>query len=231
VVAQRGRTGALAAILVPLLLLVLVVVLVRGGGTPAPAPAATGAAGSALAALAQLEVAPPGSSSGYQRNRFGPAWADVDGNGCGTRDDVLHRDLTDVRTRADGCVVLSGTLDDPYSGAEISFRRGEATSAEVQIDHVVALSDAWRTGASSFPAADLERFANDPRELLAVDGSLNSAKGDDDASQWLPPRGSCAYVARQVAVKRVWRLWVTPAEHDAMARVLAGCPGEPLPFS
>jgi len=228
-VGQRGRSGALAAILVPLLLLVLVVVVLRGGGggTPAPAPGGSGA----VAALAQLRVAAPGSSRGYQRNRFGPAWADVDGNGCGTRDDVLRRDLTGVATRADGCVVLSGTLHDPYSGAVISFRRGEGTSAEVQIDHVVALSDAWRTGASSFSATDLERFANDPRELLAVDGSLNSAKGDDDASQWLPPRGPCAYVARQVAVKRVWRLWVTPAEHDAMARVLAGCPEEPLPFS
>jgi hypothetical protein len=231
VVAQRGRSGALAAILVPLLLLVLVVVLVRGGGGGTSAPTATGADGSALAALAQLEVAPAGPSRGYQRDRFGPAWADVDGNGCGTRDDVLRRDLTDVRTRADGCVVLSGTLQDPYSGAVISFRRGAETSAEVQVDHVVALSAARRTGASTFSAEELREFANDPLELLAVDGPLNSAKGDDDASQWLPPRGPCAYVARQVAVKRVWRLWVTPAEHDAMEQVLRTCPDEPLPFS
>jgi len=227
-VAQRGRSGAVAAILVPLLLLLLVLVLLRGSGGET-GPAAPG--GSASAALAGLEVAPAGSSRGYQRDRFGPAWADVDGNGCGTRDDVLRRDLTDVRTRADGCVVLTGTLDDPYSDAVISFRRGAATSAEVQVDHVVALSDAWRTGASAFSAQRLLEFANDPRELLAVDGSLNSAKGDDDASQWLPPEGECAYVARQIAVKRTYGLWVTPAEHDAMADVLAGCPGEPLPAS
>ncbi|WP_338073939.1 HNH endonuclease family protein [Kineococcus siccus] len=224
---QRGRSGAAAAILVPLLLVVLVVVVLgqRGGERGAPS------GGSAVAALAELEVAPEGSSRGYQRDRFGPSWADVDGNGCSTRDDVLRRDLTRVRTREGGCVVLSGTLDDPYSDAVISFRRGADTSADVQVDHVVALADAWRTGASEFSDEDLREFANDPLELLAVDGTLNSAKGDDDAAQWLPPEGACPYVARQIAVKRAWGLWVTPAEHDAMAEVLAGCPGERLPTS
>ncbi|WP_205705577.1 HNH endonuclease family protein, partial [Kineococcus indalonis] len=185
--------------------------------------------GVAAQALAALPVRAPAGDDGYQRTRFGESWADVDGNGCRTRDDVLQRDLRGVRLDDDGCTVLSGTLDDPYSGREVPFRRGERTSSEVQVDHVVALAGAWRTGAQGFSDEQRVRFANDPLELLAVDGSLNASKGDDDASQWLPPVGGCAYVARQVAVKAAWGLWVTPAERDAMAAVLAGCPGQELP--
>ncbi|WP_337059519.1 HNH endonuclease family protein [Kineococcus sp. G2] len=225
------RSGALAAILAPLVLLLLAVALWRAlapGTGPQERPAATGSAARALAAL---EVREEASSAGYQRTRFGESWVDVDGNGCRTRDDVLQRDLVDVRLADDGCTVLSGTLVDPYSGEEIAFRRGERTSAEVQVDHVVALADAWRTGAQKLSAQERVAFANDPLELLAVDGSLNQSKGDDDAAQWLPPVGECEYVARQVAVKSAWGLWVTPAERDAMADVLAGCPGQELPAS
>ncbi|MGI4895020.1 MAG: HNH endonuclease family protein, partial [Janthinobacterium lividum] len=145
--------------------------------------------------------------------------------------DVLRRDLTDVRFGADGCVVLSGVLLDPYSGRRIPFVRGEQTSSAVQVDHVVALSDAWRTGAQDLSADERVEFANDPLELLAVDGPLNSAKGDSDASQWLPPQDACAYVARQIAVKRKWGLWVTPSEHDALAAALTDCPAVALPAS
>jgi hypothetical protein len=128
-------------------------------------------------------------------------------------------------------VVLSGRLADPYTGRTITFRRGQDTSDDVQIDHVVALSNAWQTGAQQLDARTRELFGNDPLNLLAVDGPTNSAKGDGDAATWLPPARAyrCAYVARQVAVKAKYGLWVTSAERDAIARILGGCPGEPLP--
>jgi len=178
---------------------------------------------SELDALAVKGRAP---KTGYQRDAFGPSWSDVDRNGCDTRNDVLARDLTDV-TFEEGthdCVVLTGTLADPYSDATIGFERGPR-SADVQIDHVVALSDAWQKGAQQWDADRRRQFANDPANLLAVDGPTNSAKGDGDAATWLPPSTGyrCAYVVRQVRVKAAYGLWVTQAERDAMDRVLDGC--------
>ncbi|WP_206691158.1 DUF1524 domain-containing protein [Quadrisphaera sp. INWT6] len=165
--------------------------------------------------------------------QFGKAWADVDRNGCDTRNDVLTRDLAS-RTYVKGtrnCVVYSGTLADAYSGRSISFVRGVRTSSAVQVDHVVALSDAWQKGAQSWDTTRRTAFANDPLNLVAADGPLNAAKGDGDAATWLPPaRASrCAYVARQVAVKVRYGLWMTKAEHEASGAVLATCPSEPLP--
>ncbi len=188
--------------------------------------------GSALAALAEVDVRGRAPRTGYDRGRFGDGWVDTDRNGCDTRNDVLARDLTGERFRpGSDCVVVSGTLDDPYSGRSIEFRRGEQTSDDVQIDHVVALSDAWQKGAQGWDADRRTAFANDPLNLLAVDGPLNQQKGDGDAATWLPPDTSyrCAYVARQVAVKAGHGLWVTRAERNAAATVLAGCPDEPLP--
>jgi Protein of unknown function (DUF1524)/Excalibur calcium-binding domain len=193
---------------------------------------ATAPPDSALAALGGLDVRGRAPRTGYERERFGEAWVDTDHNGCDTRNDVLARDLTGERFRSGSdCVVVSGTLDDPYSGRTIEFRRGEGTSDDVQIDHVVALSDAWQKGAQRWDADRRTAFANDPRNLLAVDGPLNQQKGDGDAATWLPPNTSyrCAYVARQVAVKTEYGLWVTRAERNAAATVLAGCPHEPLP--
>ncbi|GMA87462.1 hypothetical protein GCM10025868_27120 [Angustibacter aerolatus] len=158
----------------------------------------------AVDAVSKLVVKGRAARTGYSRAAFGPAWADVDGNGCDTRDDVLRRDLDGERYRpgTQGCVVVSGTLHDPYTGSTIRFVRGEQTSQAVQIDHVVALSDAWQTGAQQWTPSLRQRFANDPRNLLAVDGPTNQAKGDGDAATWLPPRRAarCAYVARQVSV-------------------------------
>jgi hypothetical protein len=204
------------------------------GSGPAPPPStAAPTAGAALAVLETLAVKGRAPRTGYDRDRFGPAWADVDRNGCDTRNDVLRRDLDDVTTRAGtrGCVVATGVLADPYSGETIEFIRGQGTSQAVQIDHVVALSDAWQKGAQQWTDERREEFANDPTELLAVDGRLNSSKRDGDAATWLPPDRSarCQYVARQVAVKAKYALWVTSAEKAAIARVLAGCPEEPLP--
>lgn len=167
----------------------------------------------------------------YQRDQYGQRWADEDGNGCDTRNDILARDLQNVKTKSGGCVVLSGSFTEPYTGDFITFRRGEKTSAAVQIDHVVALSNAWKTGAQSWDRRRRQRFANDPLNLLAVDGPSNKAKGDADAAYWLPAnRGfHCQYVALQVAIKQKWKLWVTPEEKKTMAQVASVCPQQSLP--
>ena len=169
--------------------------------------------------------------TGYDRSAFGPAWSDTDRNGCDTRNDVLARDLTAVTytSATRDCVVLSGRLFDPYSGQTLTFTKADGDA--VHIDHVVALSDAWQKGAQPWPAGKRLAFANDPLNLLAVGGSANSAKSDGDAATWLPPHKPyrCALVARQVAVKAKYGLWVVPAERDAVTRVLGGCPGEPAP--
>lgn len=201
-----------------------------GSAPSRPTGTAKGGSGTALTALALLRVKGRAPMTGYTRDQFGAAWKDVDRNGCTTRDDVLARDLVDAVHR-DACVIASGTLHDPYTGATIAFVRGVATSAKVQIDHVVALGDAWQKGAQSWDVTRRTAFANDPLELLAVDGPTNGQKGDGDAATWLPPRKAyrCAYVARQVAVKYTYGLWVTQAEHDAIARILATCPEQPLP--
>ncbi|MFD5809467.1 MULTISPECIES: DUF1524 domain-containing protein [Rhodococcus] len=204
---------------------------------PAPAPAPThvpadASASSALATLATLPVKGRAPKTGYDRELFGPAWSDdvdVDGgrNGCDTRNDILRRDLVDItyKTATRDCVVLFGTLHDAYTGTTIEFRRGQDTSADVQIDHVVALSDAWQKGAQQLDQQTRANFANDPRNLQAVDGDANQQKGDGDAATWLPPNRSyrCTYVARQIEVKALYQLWVTQAEHDAMVRVLTEC--------
>lgn len=178
-----------------------------------------------------LAVKGRAARTGYSRELFGQAWADVDRNGCGTRNDVLRRDLSGLALRPGtrGCVVESGVLHDPYTGSIISFTKTRATG--VQIDHVVALSNAWQTGAQSWTPAKRLAFANDPLNLLAVDGPTNEAKGDGDAATWLPPvKGyRCAYVARQVAVKAHYGLWTTAAEKDAMRRLLTTCPSQALP--
>lgn len=204
---------------------------------PAPVQLAPAAAGTALTALATLRVEPDASMAGYSRAQFGTAWTDdnddVGGhNGCDTRNDILRRDLLAITIKAgsNGCTVLSGTLNDPYTATTIHFVRGPE-SALVQIDHVVALGDAWVTGAQTIGAAQRVNLANDPLNLLAVQGAANDRKGDDDAAGWLPANRpeDCPYVARQIAVKVKYHLWVTAAERAAMDNVLAGCPTQPLP--
>ncbi|KQP70598.1 hypothetical protein ASF40_12660 [Microbacterium sp. Leaf288] len=181
----------------------------------------------ALAVLATLEVKGRAPKTGYDRDQFGQRWLDVDRNGCDTRNDILARDLTD-ETLSGPCKVLTGVLVDPYTATTINFVRGQGTSELVQIDHVVALSDAWQKGAQQLTANQRASFANDPLNLLAVDGSANAQKGDGDAATWLPKNKAyrCAYVARQVSVKATYGLWVTQAEHDAIANILSACPDE-----
>jgi hypothetical protein len=201
-------------------------------------PTATTAAeqpGLAIASLETLPVKGRAPKTGYTRDQFGQAWADVDRNGCDTRNDILKRDLTSITYKAKtrNCVVLSGTLLDRYSGESINFVRGNITSMEVQIDHVVALSNAWQTGAFKLTAEQRKALANDPLNLFAVKGSLNLQKGDGDAATWLPPLKSfrCAYVAQQIAVKAKYSLWVVPPEKAAMLSILAKCPTQKLPLS
>ena len=188
---------------------------------------------SASATLASLPIKGRAPKTGYSRAQFGPTWADVDRNGCDTRNDMLKRDLTEItfKAKTKNCVVLTGVLLDRYSGETINFTRGNITSMEVQIDHVVALSNAWQTGAFKLTVAQRTAFANDPLNLFAVKGRLNSQKGDGDAATWLPPLKSfrCAYVAQQIAVKSKYLLWVTAPEKDAMVRILASCPEQVLP--
>ena len=181
---------------------------------------------SARRLLASLPVRERGPKRGYAREHYGTAWFDVDRNGCDTRNDILRRDLSDVRIEAGRreCVVEAGRLKDLYTGAEIVFERGRGSTLD--IDHVVALGDAWVTGAAEWTPDRRLALANDPLNLLAVSASANRAKGDRDAGRWLPPYegGQCAYVARQIAVKVKYGLWVTADERAAMARVLDGCP-------
>ncbi|MFC5369827.1 HNH endonuclease family protein [Arcanobacterium bovis] len=179
----------------------------------------------ALTTLNSLTVKGRAPKTGYSRAQFGQAWADVDHNGCDTRNDILKRDLTDVTVRKGGCVVHSGRLVSPYTGETITFRRGNQTSELVPIDHIVALSDAWQKGAQQLSLDERTALANDPLNLLAVDKASNTQKSDADAATWLPPNKSfrCDYVSRQVAVKAKYRLWVTPAEKQAITEVLQRC--------
>jgi hypothetical protein len=202
-----------------------------GPSTPAGASSGSSAAkGEAVAALEQLATIPVkgrAPKTGYSREEFGPAWADVDHNGCDTRNDILARDLEGetFKPGTHNCIVLTGKLADKYTGTIISFVRGDGTSSEVQIDHIIPLSLAWQTGAQQIGEEQRRQLANDPLNLMAADGTANMSKGDKDAASWLPSNKAfrCEYVARQTAVKAKYQLWVTQPEHDAIAGILASC--------
>lgn len=230
------RRRALAAVVIAVLVVVgsWLVGLVDPPGLASPAPWAGSQIGSipaerlasAKAALGRITVAGRAAKTGYDRERFGEAWDDVDRNGCDTRNDILGRDLREVifTKGSPHCIVASGMLDDPYTAKHISFARGQR-SADVQIDHIVALSDAWQKGAQQWSAEQRRAFANDPANLLAVDGPANQEKGDGDLATWLPPQKSyrCEYAVRVVEIKAEYRLWMTGAEHDKAAELLNQC--------
>lgn len=159
----------------------------------------------------------------YNRvEQFGPAWKDVDHNGCDTRNDILARDLT-VQEMRNACVITAGQLADPYSGERIDFRKKDAS--KVQIDHIVALENAWQSGAYKLTQEDREALANDPDNLVAVNGHDNMAKGSKSADQWMPPNTAyaCAYASKQVQIKTRYALTVTTTEKQALADALATC--------
>lgn len=191
-----------------------------------PATAATGQ--TALAALEKLQVKGKAPKTGYERSLFSDGWGDI--GACDVRNFILKRDLKSVTLR-DDCKVDTGVLIDPYTRKTIRFKYGVGTSSAVQIDHVVALSDAWQKGAQQIGANKRYALYNDPLNLLAVDGPTNASKGDSDAAAWLPPNKAyrCAYVARQVAVKLKYKIWVIEAEKAAIKRVLSSCPTQKLP--
>lgn len=192
--------------------------------TPQIQPAAQ--PGSAPEALEKLEVKGRAPKTSYERSQFGNGWGKV--NGCSVRDVILYRDFENPVLEGE-CTVKSGTLQDPYTGKTILFTRED--SAKVQIDHVVALSDAWQKGAQLLTLEQRKQLANDPLELLAVDGQANQNKSDGDAATWLPSNKSfrCTYAARQVAVKTKYSLWVTEAERNALRDIFTTCPAQVLP--
>ena len=173
--------------------------------------------------LNTLEVKGRAPKTGYSRAQF-PHWSDLDRNGCDSRNEILKRDLTQIvfKVGTKDCKVLSGVLQDPFSNKVLTFTTAKSV---VDIDHLVALSNAWQTGAAYFDKNIRTQIANDPINLLAVDAKLNRQKGDGDAATWLPPNKSfrCEYVSRQVAVKAKYSLWVTDAEKAAIVRVLSNC--------
>lgn len=173
--------------------------------------------------LDTLAVKGRAPKTGYDRMQFGGEWASE--GTCTMRDQILARDLTEVVYEPNTCEVKSGVLDDPYTGKVIHFQRGPKTSAMIQIDHVVAIGDAWQTGAQQLTLDERKQMYNDPLELLAVDGAANQQKSDGDAATWLPPNKSfrCQYVSRQIQVKVKYHLWVTSAEKQAIGDILSSC--------
>jgi hypothetical protein len=180
--------------------------------------------------LAKLAIKGRAPKTGYDRALFSDGWGDI--GECDARNYILKRDLKSVTWRSSPrCTVATGILNDPYTATKIYFVRGVGTSNEVQIDHVVAVSDAWQKGAQKLSSMQRYSFYNDPLNLLAVEGRANMQKSDSDAASWLPPNRKywCPYVSRQIAVKHKYRLWVTSAERDAMSRVLKTCPNQLIP--
>ena len=195
-------------------------------------PAGTLDPTAAATALAALPVAEKSTLDGYERGCgegegcvFGPAWADVDRNGCDQRNDVLHRDLTEVQVRegTQGCVVIAGVLDDPYTGQSVQFEKADA--AEVPVDHVVPLAAAWAQGAAAWSDDQRRTFANDLANLMATTRAENSSKGDSTADEWTPSDKDygCSYATVVVTVKSAYALAVTPAESTALRSLLATC--------
>ncbi|MDX2377217.1 HNH endonuclease family protein [Microbacterium sp. LRZ72] len=193
----------------------------------APAPGTAPDAAAALDALAELETVDGQSIARYYRESFGQAWYDQDRNGCDTRNDILGRDLDDAVFKADtgGCKVLAGTLEDPYTGEVVQFVSGPDTSARVQIDHMVALSWAWRHGAEFWTDEQRTAFANDPDNLRATAGGVNQSKSDSGPSEWMPPAEAvrCDYARDVVAVLAEWELGIGDADRWALEGVLVGC--------
>lgn len=155
----------------------------------------------------------------------------MDRNGCDTRNDILSRDLTNIiyRSGTNNCVVQSGLFYDPYTDTNFEFIKSTGGST-IEIDHVVSLSDSWQKGSQQWDAQTRKQFANDPLNLVATSRSVNRAKSDSDAASWLPPNKQirCAFIARQVAVKSAYQLWVTKAEFDVMKHILSLCPDQPV---
>lgn len=183
----------------------------------------------AIDVLEKLEVKGRAPKTGYEREQFYKSWPTIDG--CNLRQRIIKRDLGDtaVIDSSDNCTVVSGEFDEPYTGSHLVFYQKSDFTKGIQIDHVVALSDAWQKGAQNLSTDERYSLATDPLNLLAVDSKTNQGKSDGDAATWLPPNKKfrCAYVARQISVKYKYHLWLTEAEKNAIKNVLKNCPEEP----
>lgn len=183
----------------------------------------------ARALIERVAVKGRGPKTGYSRAQFGPAWMDgapdvpFDHNGCDTRNDLLRRDGTGVRFRSGShCVIVSMTLTDPYTGRTLDWVKTHATT--VQIDHVMPLSYDWQMGAAHWSKDKREQIANDPLNLLPVDGPANGAKGDSGPASWLPPNTGirCSYAVRFAQVSLKYALPVTAPDKAVMLRLCGG---------
>lgn len=211
---RTNRTRAIAATIAAAVGLSLFGLAVPAGATPPGIPDAATARGY----LDGLTVAPDGSMGGYDRDKF-PHWSNQKGN-CDTREDVLKRDGEKVATGED-CYPTEGSWTSAYDGKTTS------EPAKVQIDHVVPLADAWRSGADDWSQDRRESFANElsAPQLIGVSAPSNESKGDQTPDEWMPPKKSygCTYAEMFVAVKHEYKLTVSDAEHDSLATTLGGC--------
>lgn len=175
--------------------------------------------------LKALPVKGKAPATGYQRNaRFGNGFKDFNRNRCDERQDTLTRDMSRVKYKdRKHCQVASGRLDDAYTGRALNWK---VKAGSVDIDHVVALKNAWISGGQKLSQNQRQALANDPLNLMASAASANRSKGDRNAAEWLPgnKRFRCQYVATQISVKRKYALSVTSSEKSAMSRVLRTCP-------
>ncbi|PVZ94471.1 HNH endonuclease [Amnibacterium flavum] len=220
--------GPAALVVLAIVVALSLWVAARGQNADAQgAPSESWAGGSDLTSAVLALPAAGGSVAGYERDAFGDGWKDPDRNGCDARNDILARDLTSVTFRpgTHDCVVTSGVLRDPYTATVIDFVRGDSTSELVQIDHVVPLSWAWNHGAAVWDDATRELFANDPVNLLAVDGPTNSSKSDSGPAEWMPPDPSyhCAYASRFTEVLTEYRLGIDDADRASLLDIAAAC--------
>jgi len=185
-----------------------------------------------LAGIAQIPLRVRGAD--YRREAFGDSWTDDNPaagghNGCDTRNDILDRDLVDksyVSIKRCPTAVATGLLHDPYTNADIAFTRGEQTGAAVQIDHIVPLALAWDLGARNWTDDLRLRFANDPANLLAVQGQANQDKGDREPATWMPPNTAfrCQYAIQFIAVLRGYALPIDAPSAAALRDAASTCP-------
>ena len=218
------RIGAvLTAVVATILWLVLNPASWEQNFTPVENADATGDL--AIEVLERLEVKGRAPKTGYSREEFYKNWPNVDG--CSLRQRIIKREFGESAV-LDGCDVVAGEFEEPYTGKYLKFNSKAEISKGIQIDHVVALSDAWQKGAQYMEKSVRYEMATDPLNLLAVDGPANQGKSDGDAATWLPPNKKfrCQYVARQVSVKYKYKLWVTEAEKTAIHDILVTCPNE-----
>ncbi|MFD3539336.1 HNH endonuclease family protein [Streptomyces sp. NPDC058662] len=186
--------------------------------TAAAAPPTPISASAARSYLATVTPKAEGSSSGYSRDLF-PHWSTVSGS-CNTRETVLKRDGVNV-VQDSACAAVSGSWYSEYDGATWT------AASDIDIDHMVALAEAWRSGASSWTTSKRQQFANDLSrpQLIAVTDNVNQAKGDLDPGKWLPPRTAyrCTYARMWVHVKQHWGLSMDSGEKTALVNILNGC--------